>query len=230
MCRTLEALSETTIARNPTASRSRDGAHGALDERGRGGAAVLELQVLLERSRVHADADGAAALAGPPGDLLQALGAADVSRVDPHLVGAGVDAGDRQPVIEMDVGDERQRHARANFCKRGHRIVAGDGHPDDLAPGALERPDLTHRGADVVGVGLGHRLDAHRRAAAEGQRPDPDRARVWSAAAIAFARFSPGCSTGASATAEDDRPGLHRSIGSSHSRPQFPVTTRVMSL
>ena len=175
MCGTLEALSETTIAEKPTASRSRI-ARCALSTSAAGVAPPCSREdLLLERAGVDADAERAAARERPPRDLLQARGPADVPGVDAHLVRAGLDAGDRQPVVEVDVGDERQRDPRADAREGRERAAVGHRDPADLAAGPLERAQLAHRRADVAGVGLRHRLHAHRRAAADGHRADAHR-------------------------------------------------------
>ena len=48
-------------------------------------------------------------LARPLHDLGDLVGAADVARVQPHAVGAGVERLQRQRVVEVDVGDHRDR-------------------------------------------------------------------------------------------------------------------------
>ena len=70
----------------------------------------LELaQVLGQRAGVDADADRRAELLGLRDDLGDLLGAADVARVQPHAVRAGVDRLQRERVVEVDVGDDRDR-------------------------------------------------------------------------------------------------------------------------
>ena len=77
---------------------------------------------------------------------------------------AGLYRRHRQTVVEVDVGD--QRHRRSGHQRRqgfGGGLV-GDRHPHERGPGRRERPDLAEGGLDVVGAGVGHRLDDDRSA------------------------------------------------------------------
>ena len=74
------------------------------------GFVVLELaQVLGQRARVDADAQRRAALLGQRDHLGDLLRAADVAGVQAHAVGARFDRLQRERVVEVDVGDHRDR-------------------------------------------------------------------------------------------------------------------------
>jgi hypothetical protein len=65
------------------------------------------MQVLGQRARIDTDPhrhSGGGRLLGHQGHL---VGAADVARVEPDAVSAGVDRLQRQRVVEVDVGDHR---------------------------------------------------------------------------------------------------------------------------
>ena len=66
----------------------------------------------------------------------------------------------REPVADM-------RHG-------GGRLVAIDGDAHDLGAGPRQSRDLPHGRVDIGGVGVGHRLDDDRRAAADPHAPDID--------------------------------------------------------
>ena len=82
---------------------------------------------------------------------------ADIARIQAQLIDAGFEGHQRQFVVKVDVGNDRNiRHALPNFFQRYRSIVIGDGEPDNLAPGADHILDLCHGGADIRCIGLGH--------------------------------------------------------------------------
>ena len=89
-------------------------------------------------------------------------------------VHAGLQRGQRHPVLVVDVGDDRDRRPRHDLGESfgGLGLVARA--PDDVATGRGEPVDLLQRALDVGGLGDRHRLHAHRRAAADRHRPDVD--------------------------------------------------------
>ena len=106
-------LIETLKSSKSQALHQRDeldrGGHERLD----GVLALERVQVLGQRSRVHADAHRRARGPRAVGDLGDLLRAADVARVEPDAVRAGVDRLQRQRVVEVDVGDDRDRRLDA---------------------------------------------------------------------------------------------------------------------
>jgi hypothetical protein len=131
------------------------------------------LRVVGERPHVHADADRGTALDRQPHDLTGLHRVGDVSGVQPQLGYSGLDRCERHAVVEVDVGDDRDRGAlddrREARCILG--VLAGD--PDDLAARHRETVDLLERRVDVRRVGGGHGLNGDRMIA-----PDPDPLRV----------------------------------------------------
>ena len=111
---------------------------GRLDH-GLGGdlAAVLLVQPLVERAAVDADADRHAPVLGLAGDELDVLGPLDVAGVEPQAVHAGLEGGERHPVVVVDVGHDRHRRAGHDVGQPGGGIgvVAGAAH--DVGPGAV---------------------------------------------------------------------------------------------
>ena len=127
-----------------------------------------------QRAGVHADADRRAELLGLRDDLGDLLGAADVARVQPHAVRAGVERLERERVVEVDVGDDRDRRLAHDRPQRLGVLLARDGDPDEVGAGVGDAADLVHRGLQVGGLRLGHRLDGDRRAAPDGDAADVD--------------------------------------------------------
>ena len=75
----------------------------------------------------------------------------------------------------VEVADQRHVHADpvealADLRHGGGRLVAVDGDAHELRAGPRELGDLRHGGVDVGGVGVGHRLDDDRGAAADRDR------------------------------------------------------------
>ena len=133
--------------------------------------------VLFEGARVDADADGDPPRRRGPDDLADLLPRADVAGIEPQAVDARVEGGQGQPVVEVDVGDERDPALPADLPEGGGRGPVRDGQPDDLRPGLLQPADLRRRRPDVPGVGLGHGLDDDGGAAADDDAAHGDGAR-----------------------------------------------------
>jgi hypothetical protein len=92
-----------------------------LDERLRGGLAVLLEQPLVERARVDADADRGAVVLRGRGDLLDlVVELADVAGVDADGGAAGLDGGEDVLRLEVDVGD----HGICECCAIAGRASA----------------------------------------------------------------------------------------------------------
>ena len=75
-------------------------------------------------------------------------------------------------MIEVDVGDQRNRAVAADGRQGVGGLPVGDGAAHDLAAGLGQGQDLGEGGGRVAGVGIGHRLHRHRRAAADGDGAD----------------------------------------------------------
>ena len=71
----------------------------------------------IERSGVHADADRQPVVLRLARDELDVLGLADVAGVQAQRLHAGFDRGERELVLEVDVGDDRHRRARARSAR-----------------------------------------------------------------------------------------------------------------
>ena len=110
-----------------------DGARGELVAQ----AASRSSCVLLgERAGVDADADRDAGLAGGLDHGVDARHVADVAGVDAQLGGAGTRGVDGDGVVEVDVGDDRQRRLGDDRAEGWQRVAARDGDANDLAAGS----------------------------------------------------------------------------------------------
>ena len=86
----------------------------------------------------------------------------------------GVDRLQRQRVVEVDVGDDRDRRLDHDRAERVDVLLARDGAADDVAAGVRDGADLAQRRLVVGGLGLRHRLDGDRRSAADLDPADVD--------------------------------------------------------
>ena len=87
---------------------------------------------------------------------------------------ARVDRLQRQRVIEVDVGDHRDRRALHDRLQRDGVLLARYGDAHELAAGVRHAADLRERRLDVAGVGLRHRLYDDRRPPADRYVLHPD--------------------------------------------------------
>ena len=142
-------------------------------------------ELLVEGAPVGADAHGLAVADrhlddGAELPVLLVL-EADIARIDAVLVerlGAGRMIGQELMADVVEVADERDGDAEpvealADLRHGGGRLVPVDGDAHDLGAGAGQGRDLGHRGVHVGRVGVGHRLDDDRGAAADHDGPDP---------------------------------------------------------
>jgi hypothetical protein len=110
-----------------------------LDQGLRGRAAVLGEQPLVERAGVDADPQRHSGVGGSLGDLTDlVVELLDVARVHPDGRAAGVDRGEHVLRLEVDVGDDRDLALLRDDVQHVGVVLAGDGHPHDVAAGGGE--------------------------------------------------------------------------------------------
>ena len=115
-------------------------AHRAFEERFGGRIAVLREDILFERAGIDADADRNAAVLRGREHLMDAVLAPDVAGVDAHLGDAGLDGLEREHVIEMDIGDDRDRATAARWpriasaASLSFTVTRTMSHPASAAP------------------------------------------------------------------------------------------------
>ena len=130
--------------------------------------------MLGQRAGVDAHAQRRAALLGQGDHLGDLLRSADVAGVQAHAVSARFDRLQRERVVEVDVGDHRDRRLRDDRLQRLGVLLARHRDAHDVRARLRDRPDLLHRRLQVGGLGLGHRLHRHGRAAADRDSADVD--------------------------------------------------------
>ncbi len=147
------------------------------DERLGAGFAVFFEQVAFEAAGVDADADRAAIGLGGVDDFADALVRTDIAGVDAQARGAGVGGFQGALVMEMNVGDDRHARRADDLLQCSGAVLVGARDADDVGARFLAAADLVDRRPGVAGRRVGHRLDADRRIAADGDIADHDLAR-----------------------------------------------------
>ena len=146
----------------------------ALDECLRRRVAVLFEQALFQAAAVDADADGDAALPAGLGHLADIVRLADVAGVDADLVHARLRRCEREPVVKMNVGHDRDGRGVHDLGQGIRCGLIRHGKADDLAPGVMQPGNLLDGRARVRGVRVAHGLHRDRGAAADGNGADMD--------------------------------------------------------
>ena len=138
---------------------------------------VLVEEVLVERSGVHPHPDRHPGVERRRRHRLDVLRLRMLPGLSRSPGDPGLERRQRQPVLEVDVGDDGHRRPGHDLGEPlgGVDVVAGDAN--DVGTGSLEGVDLSQRPVDVGGLGGGHRLDRDR-----GPSPDGDIADLhWAA-------------------------------------------------
>ena len=167
--RDVDALTEIFTSSKSTSSEVGELVLGRRHERLGRDAAVLLVQMSgSSDAAVDADADRHAAVLRLARDELDVLGLADVAGVESQRLHAGFERGQRELVLEVDVGDDRHRRAGHDLRETFGRLLLVAGAAHDVAPGRGQRVDLGQRAVDVGGLGRRHRLDRDRRVTTDG--------------------------------------------------------------
>ncbi|MCY1289089.1 hypothetical protein D9M70_381660 [compost metagenome] len=143
-------------------------------------------QFLVERAPVDADAHRLVVADRHFDDLGELLVLlvleADIARVDAILgerFGAGRMIGEQLVADIVEVADERHVQTEAleplaDLRHGGGTLVAVDGDAHQFRAGLVKGGNLRHRSVDISCIGVGHRLDDHRRATAHYDPADID--------------------------------------------------------
>ena len=134
----------------------------------RRGSAILPQQVLLQRTAINSNSNWYPLRLRRAHHLAHTLMRTDVSGIQAQLVDTSFKRHQREFVMEMNVGDERDiGYTFPDLFQCDCGVIVRHSETHDLASGARHLSNLRHRGADVSGIGLRHRLHHDRRAAAD---------------------------------------------------------------
>jgi hypothetical protein len=136
--------------------------------------AELRFDVGIERSTVDADANRHATILRLHRHDLHVIGLADVARIEPQAVHSGIEGSEGELVLEMDVGDDRNRRTGNDLRQPLSRFDFVARAANDVAPVGRKRVDLRQGGLNIGRLGGGHRLHADAGVTANGHLADVD--------------------------------------------------------
>ncbi len=103
---------------------------------------VFRQNVFFHRTGVDADANRNTALFRSPDYRPDVFLSADVARINAHFVGAIAYRLDRQSIIEMDIGHQRNPAVFPYLLQSVCRLLIGYGHSHDFTARFFKTPDL----------------------------------------------------------------------------------------
>ncbi len=123
--------------------------------------------ILLERTGVHADANCAPGSARSIDHGINLGPIADIAGIDAQLGSTSLNGTNGQLVIKVDIGNDRHRRLGTDGAETLKRGLGGHAHAHDIAASLRQRAHLRKRCLGISGIGAGHGLDHHRRAATD---------------------------------------------------------------
>ena len=118
--------------------------------------AVFLYIFFLERAGINADPDRNMIFLCLFDNGAHTLLGADIAGIDPDLVCTVFDRGNGQPVIEMNIGNERDMYAVLYLPQSLGRLDSRHRAADDIAARALEFEYLGHCRRSVLSLCIGH--------------------------------------------------------------------------
>ena len=91
---------------------------------------------------------------------------ANIARIDPQTGGTGLGCLDGAAIMEMDIGNNRNRTLRTNGFQRRGAVFIGAGHPHNISTGRRRRIDLRQGAVNITCQAVGHGLHRNWRIAA----------------------------------------------------------------
>ena len=123
--------------------------------------------ILLKRARVHANANRTARGTRSIDHRVNLGPIADIAGIDAQLGGTGLNGTNGELMVKVDIGDNRHRRLGTDGAEALKRGLGGHAHAHDIAASLRQRAHLRKRCLGISGIGAGHRLDHHRRAATD---------------------------------------------------------------
>ena len=133
----------------------------------RAGTPVFLQERFFEGAAVDAHADRDAACFRRVHHGLDPVAVADVARIDAYLIRAALDGRQCQPVVEMNVRDQRNMDLLPDLRNSFRRGRIRHRHADNIAPRPLQRQYLRHSSAHIRCGRAGHGLHRYGAAAAD---------------------------------------------------------------
>ena len=123
--------------------------------------------ILLKRTGIDADTNRTARGAGGVDDGIDLGPIANVAGIDAELGGTGLHSANGQLVVKVDIGNDWHRRLGTDGAETLKRGLGGHAHTHDIAASLRQRAHLRKRCLGISGIGAGHGLDHHRRAATD---------------------------------------------------------------
>ena len=139
---------------------------GAFNKRLRSRMAVLCKQALIETSSIHTDSNGNFLFFTNIDYSLHAILPADIARIDADFGGTGFCRRNCQLIIKVNICHQRQRTFFYDLSKSSGAFHIGNSKTNDLATSSFQLTNLLQRRGNIRGLGVQHRLNHNRRAAA----------------------------------------------------------------
>ena len=142
---------------------------GRIDQSLRNRASVFLEEILVQRAGVDPDTDRHSAVLGLTGNRFDLVFLADIAGVEPKPLDTRLECGQGEPVLVVDVGDDRDRRSGDDLGQALCRLYLIASDADDVGAGPRQRIHLGQGAVDVGGLRGGHRLNRDGRIA-----PDSD--------------------------------------------------------
>jgi hypothetical protein len=135
--------------------------HSAFDHCLRCYSVVFFQNIFLETSAVNAYPDRYALFVASICNGFDILVRADSAWVYAYFIGSGFDGAEREPVVEVYVGNERDINVFLDFSDRISRFVVRNGNADYIAADLFEAFYLRNCRFDIGCFSSRHRLDSY---------------------------------------------------------------------
>ena len=123
--------------------------------------------ILLKRTGIDTDANRTARGTRSIDHSVDLGPIADIAGIDAQLGSAGLNGTNGELMVKVDIGDNRHRRLGTDGAETLKRGLGGHAHANDIAASLRQRAHLRKRCLGISGIGAGHGLDHHRRAATD---------------------------------------------------------------
>ena len=123
--------------------------------------------ILLKRTGIDADTNRTARCTRSIDHRVNLGPIADIAGIDAQLGSTGLNGTNGKLMVKVDIGDDRHRRLGTDGAETLKRGLSGHAHTHDIAASLRQRAHLRKRCLGISGIGAGHGLDHHRRAATD---------------------------------------------------------------
>ena len=134
----------------------------AFDHRFRTWLAIFLQQMLFQRPRIDANANGTAVIARRCNHFAHPVSGPDIAGIDPQAGGPGLCGFDRAAVVEMNIGHDRHRAFGDDLFQGFGAGLIRCRHTHDIRARLCRSQHLRNRRFDIRGIGVRHCLHRDR--------------------------------------------------------------------